>query len=73
MYTGSHNSTAAAWGVCSKSRQKQDQLSISNWELGIVFPVELQQETDEGVFVPVPFQFPPPVYSLTDEPWMRSF
>jgi tyrosyl-DNA phosphodiesterase-1 len=35
LYFGSHNFSAAAWGNLEK---KGTQISIANWELGVVFP-----------------------------------
>ena len=35
LYFGSHNFSPSAWGNIEK---KDTQISIANWELGIVFP-----------------------------------
>jgi tyrosyl-DNA phosphodiesterase 1 len=37
LYFGSHNLSAAAWGNMEK---QGSQISIANWELGVVFPPE---------------------------------
>jgi len=37
LYFGSHNFSAAAWGNMEK---KNTQISIANWELGVVFGPE---------------------------------
>ena len=35
LYFGSHNFSPSAWGNMEKN---QTQISINNWELGVVFP-----------------------------------
>ncbi|CAG8499616.1 2853_t:CDS:10, partial [Ambispora leptoticha] len=85
FYCGSHNFTEAAWGKITNSRTNgQQQLRISNWELGVVFPLfknynTLVEFNKSGRYnlddwfvqhgVPVPYQRPLRKYSVTDVPW----
>ncbi|KAG1040269.1 hypothetical protein G6F46_012053 [Rhizopus delemar] len=67
IYCGSHNSTTSAWGKFTVSKaSKLPKLSISNWELGVVFP--LYEDTD----IPAPFLRPPPRYQPEQDAWTQN-
>lgn len=61
LYSGSHNTSKAAWGQIQKSS-----IRISNWELGIVIPFEWTKNEDE---FELPFEYPPKPYTKDDLPW----
>ncbi|KAI8992485.1 tyrosyl-DNA phosphodiesterase I [Pilobolus umbonatus] len=62
----SHNSTASAWGRFTMDKKtKQPKMNISNWELGVVFPL-----TDESD-IPAPYLRPPPRYNPGQMPWTQ--
>jgi len=46
LYVGSHNFTPSAWGTLSGSHMSPV-LNITNFELGIVLPIEKQEMLDE--------------------------
>ncbi|CAG8588546.1 9628_t:CDS:10 [Paraglomus occultum] len=76
-YCGSHNFTMAAWGQLTTSRQnKQLQLTIKNWELGVILPIKEDDNIDDNndrllsSGLPIPFERPLRKYSTTDEPWV---
>ncbi len=78
IYIGSHNATQSAWGNVSYSRATGDlQLSMNNWELGLVACLaDAQGESEsqpQGLEIPIPFQFPPPKYGSGDVPWVCLF
>ncbi|KAF8064419.1 tyrosyl-DNA phosphodiesterase-domain-containing protein [Lyophyllum atratum] len=67
-YVGSHNFTPSAWGTLSGSGFNPV-LNISNYELGIIFPLR-DKEHAESVTC---FERPPKKYNLgKDEPWMQE-
>ncbi|KAG0141507.1 hypothetical protein CROQUDRAFT_663777 [Cronartium quercuum f. sp. fusiforme G11] len=77
-YVGSHNFTPAAWGRLKKSpkRKKGEDgdliLEISNWELGVIMPLEADADIDSMV----PWQRPAKRYGHSGSanskvPWMQ--
>ncbi|KAG2176438.1 hypothetical protein INT43_005678 [Umbelopsis isabellina] len=72
---GSHNSTMAAWGKASMSRDsKQPKMVISNWELGVVLPILNDGGDDKHICqgIPVPFARPAERYLSDQEPWTQD-
>lgn len=67
VYVGSHNFTRAAWGTISGSRDQPTQ-SISNWELGIVLPLDSTNIEGESMDA-IPYRQPVTPYSPSDTPW----
>ncbi|EJT99107.1 phospholipase D/nuclease [Dacryopinax primogenitus] len=67
VYMGSHNFTMAAWGTVSGSILVP-KLNISNFEMGIVLPIEDQKELERIV----PWERPPRRYGPKDVPWMQE-
>ena len=65
VYLGSANFTRAAWGTISGSRE-QPTLSVSNWELGVVFPLD---SADVNAMDAVPYRRPVTPYAPRDTPW----
>ncbi|KAF8637115.1 hypothetical protein AX17_003019 [Amanita inopinata Kibby_2008] len=65
-YVGSHNFTSSAWGTLSGSSFNPT-LNISNYELGIVFPLKPEQ-VDQIVC----WEKPPKKYGSRDEPWIQE-
>ena len=84
LYIGSHNLTAAAWGIFQKNKT---QVHIRSYEIGVFYPPvhsselkklcygikDSEDETNTTVVpndtFPVPFMVPPPAYTETDEPY----
>ncbi|KAG6836262.1 hypothetical protein H0H93_009663 [Arthromyces matolae] len=64
-YIGSHNFTPSAWGTLSGSAFNPI-LNISNYELGIVFPLKDKEHADMVAC----FQRPPTKYTRGDVPWV---
>ena len=80
MYIGSHNLTAAAWGIFQK---KETQLHMRSFEIGVFYPpVKMSELANHGIkdrtdvlpndTFPVPFMVPPPAYTETDRPYFRG-
>ncbi|KAF6750434.1 tyrosyl-DNA phosphodiesterase-domain-containing protein [Ephemerocybe angulata] len=68
IYVGSHNFTPSAWGTMSGTGFTPI-LNISNYEVGIVFPVKDEAEANKIAC----FQRPPKKYvAQKDEPWMQE-
>lgn len=70
IYMGSHNMSMAAWGKLEKNGS---QLSISNTELGVLYPpcresANMKREIIERM----PFKFPPEKYIKSDMPWITE-
>jgi len=64
-YAGSHNFTQAAWGKLQKAGA---QLHIKNYELGVVF---INSDNSTPCWASsIPFSYPPPPFTSTDEPWL---
>ncbi|KAJ3548645.1 hypothetical protein NMY22_g1191 [Coprinellus aureogranulatus] len=67
-YVGSHNFTPSAWGTMSGTGFTPI-LNISNYEVGIVFPVKDEAEASRVAC----FQRPPRRYAAgSDEPWIQE-
>jgi len=66
-YVGSHNFTPSAWGTLSGS-SFNPVLNISNYELGIVFPLTSNEDADQVAC----FKRPPQKYTGNDEPWIQE-
>ncbi|KAG6918489.1 hypothetical protein DXG01_014116 [Tephrocybe rancida] len=66
-YIGSHNFTPSAWGTLSGSAFNPI-LSITNYELGIIFPLVDKEQAD----LVACFQRPPVKYGVGDVPWMQE-
>ncbi|TEB20188.1 phospholipase D/nuclease [Coprinellus micaceus] len=67
-YVGSHNFTPSAWGTASGTGFTPI-LNISNYEVGIVFPVKDEAEAQKIAC----FQRPPRRYAVgKDEPWIQE-
>jgi hypothetical protein len=68
MYFGSHNLSAGAWGNLEKDNT---QISLANWEIGIVFPpMADSKEMKERIIKCLPIKWPPEKYKDTDYPYM---
>ncbi|KAL1920607.1 uncharacterized protein VTP21DRAFT_984 [Calcarisporiella thermophila] len=65
-------------GVQSRSRNRQLQLRINNWELGCFVPLYSTCKTGGGQDwfvqhgVPVPYVRPPDAYGSGDKPWLQT-
>lgn len=76
-YMGSHNLTQAAWGNISSSKKGGEvQLSINNWELGIVVPMRLNDLRQSQNPLPesmkaniITWKRPVEKYGNDDVPW----
>ncbi|KNZ71939.1 hypothetical protein J132_05214 [Termitomyces sp. J132] len=66
-YVGSHNFTSSAWGTLSGSGFNPV-LNISNYELGIVFPLNSLEHADSVAC----FQRPVTKYTAGDVPWIQE-
>ncbi|RDB17512.1 Tyrosyl-DNA phosphodiesterase 1 [Hypsizygus marmoreus] len=66
-YVGSHNFTPSAWGTLSGTGFNPI-LNISNYEVGIVFPLKDKEEADRIAC----FERPPRKYAGKDEPWIQE-
>ncbi|GLB44401.1 putative tyrosyl-DNA phosphodiesterase [Lyophyllum shimeji] len=66
-YVGSHNFTPSAWGTLSGSAFNPV-LNISNFEIGIIFPLRDKEHADSISC----FERPPRKYGPGDEPWMQE-
>nr|GAT54541.1 predicted protein [Mycena chlorophos] len=66
LYAGSHNFTAAAWGRMSGSGFNPV-LTISNYELGVVFRLETPADVEKSVA----WARPARPYIRGDEPWIQ--
>ncbi|KAF7300378.1 hypothetical protein HMN09_00921100 [Mycena chlorophos] len=66
LYAGSHNFTAAAWGRMSGSGFNPV-LTISNYELGVVFRLETPVDVEKSVA----WARPARPYIRGDEPWIQ--
>ena len=68
FYFGSHNFSIAAWGSFEKN---DSQLSIANYELGIVFnPIKLKFEEKEKILKSLLINLNSSNYSNLDEAWI---
>jgi len=66
-YVGSHNFTGSAWGTLSGSAFNPV-LNISNYEIGVVFPLKDVQHVDRVAC----WERPPRKYGSRDEPWIQE-
>ncbi|KAI9431173.1 phospholipase D/nuclease [Lactarius indigo] len=66
-YVGSHNFTPSAWGTLSGSGFTPV-LNVTNYELGIVFPLKDEAEIDRVVC----YERPPKRYGPRDRPWANA-
>ncbi|KAK2460371.1 hypothetical protein APHAL10511_007536 [Amanita phalloides] len=66
-YVGSHNFTSSAWGTLSGSAFNPI-LNISNYEIGVIFPLRDAQEIDPVAC----WERPPRKYGSRDEPWIQG-
>lgn len=66
-YVGSHNFTPSAWGTLSGSGFTPV-LNVTNYELGIVFPLKDEAEIDRVVC----YERPAKRYGSRDRPWMQE-
>ncbi|ORX51710.1 phospholipase D/nuclease [Hesseltinella vesiculosa] len=66
MSCRSHNATAAAWGRLTLSKEKLPKLTMSNWELGVVLPMDKNSE------YPSPYVRPAPKYRSDQQPWLQD-
>jgi len=69
-YIGSHNFTPSAWGNLSGSA-KNPILNVTNFELGILFPLTGENAELEGSSI-VCWERPPIKYHNSDLPWMQD-
>ncbi|KAF9922807.1 hypothetical protein FBU30_007089 [Linnemannia zychae] len=88
FYVGSANCTESAWGTMSMKRSGALQglcINIRNWELGVVYMIETEEEMEEfnrqfrgaddepdQTFLgplPIPYQKPLIEYYAEDDPW----
>ena len=68
MYFGSHNLSAGAWGNLEKDNT---QISLANWEIGIVFrPQKGSQAMKENIVKSLPIKWPPEKYKESDYPFI---
>ncbi|CAO1633675.1 unnamed protein product [Parajaminaea phylloscopi] len=70
----SANFTSAAWGNISQSPSGDLQMTSSNWELGVLFPLqrrdlEPQSELSTHARSSICWRRPPEPYGETDAPW----
>ncbi|KAJ3449340.1 tyrosyl-DNA phosphodiesterase [Anaeramoeba flamelloides] len=63
LYLGSHNLSPAAWGQVTNKK-----LKISNYEMGVVFFKQTEEEWDD-LLENLPFKFPPEKYQPKDQPF----
>ncbi|KAI8879910.1 phospholipase D/nuclease [Backusella circina FSU 941] len=67
IYCGSHNATQSAWGKMTVTRgNAEPKMNISNWELGVVFPLY------KNTSIPAPYLRPPPKYSVNQSAWTQD-
>ncbi|KAF8905618.1 tyrosyl-DNA phosphodiesterase-domain-containing protein [Mucidula mucida] len=66
-YVGSHNFTPSAWGNIQGSAFNPA-ITISNYEIGIVFPIRSKAELDKVTF----WERPAKRYGADDEPWIMQ-
>lgn len=67
IYIGSHNLSGAAWG---KYEKNHTQLSISNYEAGIIFKSQPDsKDLKQYIISQLPFKFPPSKYLRDDRPF----
>jgi tyrosyl-DNA phosphodiesterase-1 len=67
VYIGSHNLSAAAWGVLEK---KESQIYIKNFEIGVAFvPKEGSAALKKRLIGLMPFKVEPSRYDETDRPF----
>ncbi|OMJ80397.1 hypothetical protein SteCoe_19350 [Stentor coeruleus] len=67
IYIGSHNLSGAAWG---KYEKNNTQLSISNYEAGIIFKSQPDsKDLKKYIISQLPFKFPPSKYLRDDRPF----
>jgi tyrosyl-DNA phosphodiesterase-1 len=70
LYFGSHNFSAGAWGNIEKDGT---QISMSNWEIGVVFPpMKGSQEMKLKMVNNMVLKFPAKRYCLGDIPFCRD-
>ncbi|KAF9018799.1 phospholipase D/nuclease, partial [Hymenopellis radicata] len=67
-YMGSHNFTASAWGRVSGRDALDAAITISNYEIGIVFPIQSKAELEKLAF----WERPARRYGADDEPWIKD-
>ncbi|KAJ7065483.1 tyrosyl-DNA phosphodiesterase-domain-containing protein [Mycena amicta] len=65
MYVGSHNFTQHAWGTLTGDGDSP-MLSVNNFEVGVVLPLETAEELDKMS----PWQRPAKPYAGNDSPWI---
>lgn len=76
-YMGSHNLTQAAWGNISSGKKGGEvQLSINNWELGVVVPISSNDLKESQQYLPenmkasiITWKRPVEKYKESDVPW----
>lgn len=70
LYFGSHNLSGGAWGNVEKDNA---QLSIANWEIGVVFPPQEGSGIMKRRIVDsMVLKYPPKKYGPKDIPYMRD-
>jgi tyrosyl-DNA phosphodiesterase-1 len=70
FYFGSHNLSAAAWGSYEK---KNSQISISNYELGIIFdPIKLRYEEKQKILSSLLINVNSHYYSNSDQAFVSE-
>lgn len=67
VYLGSANFTRAAWGTVAGTPARPT-LSVNNWELGIVLPLD-STDVDGSAADAIPYRRPPTPYGASDAPW----
>ncbi|KAH9966318.1 tyrosyl-DNA phosphodiesterase-domain-containing protein [Lactifluus volemus] len=67
VYVGSHNFTPSAWGTLSGSGFTPV-LNVTNYELGIIFPLKNEAEMKQVVC----YERPPRRYGARDRPWIQE-
>ena len=71
IYIGSHNFTPSAWGKVEKN---ESILSVTNTELGVVFPPQSGSAARKQTMVTdLPFSFPPRKFPADTQPFFNSF
>jgi tyrosyl-DNA phosphodiesterase 1 len=71
IYLGSHNFTPSAWGKVEKN---DSVLSITNTELGVVFPpLPGSAARKQQIVKDLPFKFPPRKFPTDKLPFFNTF
>jgi len=73
LYCGSHDLSAAAWGRLRATKFKDYSLTISNYELGVLFPPRPTSHLGlKPKKFPLGFASPAPEYNRDDDPYIHD-